>query len=315
MTISNDTLDIAGRGRQDMMITSRLTFDAPTRGPLYSDAYSEETAATTLVGVNAYQYINKTPFQMESSAHAPGLSLPPLKQRRVYFAAGHKVINEGPEESISEEEMQVRWWTQDDLDDIKQAAKEMSIRLRRQAKERGCYVEMAHKKTSLMLCNNFQELVKLTPSAPDQDLRHWCARSDGRRGLERFASKEYGNLRKDDVIQTREAVLQEQERQRQETVFCPEQMAKVSKEKSRRARTFSLFMGEADAQAAARENSSSAAATKRARVGNSSTSPQQPPQQQQRITQRNQMPAESAQSRDFASVETPMLQLAAWTSC
>lgn len=166
--------------------------------------------------------------------------------RRVAFA-GAKVINEGEPESISEEEMAVRWWTQDGLDQIKQAAKEMSLHLRRISKEKGCYVETAHKKTSLMLANNFKELVKLSASSPDQDLRHWCARNDGRRGLERFACKEYCNSRKDDVIGARNMVFQEQKRQRTERVYKPDIIAKVSKEKTRRARTFALFLGEADA--------------------------------------------------------------------
>lgn len=149
-------------------------------------------------------------------------------------------------EYLDEEDISCRWWTQDDLEQIKKEAKEMSILLRRASKEKGCYVEQAHKKTSLMLSNDFKSLVKLTPSSPDQDLVHWCLRSDGRRGLERFASKGYSALRKEDIMEARRLIFEEQERQRSKQINKPEIIAKIAKEASRRARTFSLFMGEAD---------------------------------------------------------------------
>jgi hypothetical protein len=98
---------------------------------------------------------------------------------------------------------------------------------------------------------NAPHALQLSASSPDEDLRHWCARSDGHRGLERFACRQYGSRRKDYVMNTRTAFFQEQERLRATGVPAmdvPEAVAKVSREKSRRARTFSLFMGEADAQ-------------------------------------------------------------------
>lgn len=228
--LTNDTFELTRRGRQDVLMESRLDFPFPyeTRNKPSNNAFS---------------------FPMTPSS-ASSLS------RRVDFS-GKLVINDNEHEIISEEDMASRWWSQSDLEEVKKGAKEMSLQLRRMAKERGCYVETAHKKTTLMLKNDFKELVKLSSSSPDQDLRHWCARSDGRRGLERFASKEFCNSRKDDVIDTRNTVFQEQERQRQLNVYLPEEIAKISKEKSRRARTFSLFMGEADAQEAVRGTSSS----------------------------------------------------------
>ena len=235
------------------------------------------------------------------------------KKRRVNFG-GSTIINQGSEETICDSEIQQRWWTPDDLDEIKRRAKEMSIRLRQQAKEKGCYIGMAHKKTSLMLTNNFPELVKLSPSSPDQDLRHWCARSDGRRGLERFASREYGICRKDDVLDARDAVFQEQERQRSSSEpsskvpLDPEAMAKVSKEKSRRSRTFSLFMGEADAQAAARmvaqeercEQQKQPSSSKRSKAAHTAAACSPKPQKQQRHS--------SSRRTDFEVDTTPLVQ-------
>ncbi|CAB9515740.1 expressed unknown protein [Seminavis robusta] len=178
---------------------------------------------------------------------------PALKKQKVSFDGPPCVINESTlaEECITHEDQVSRWWSQEDLDLIKQGAKKIITPLRKQAKEHGCFIETAHKKISLMLTNNFQELVKLGAASPDQDLRHWCARSDGRRGLERFACQEYGSMRQDDVAYTRKSVLEEQRRQRGGFAkVSPEAIANVSKTRSRRARTFSLFMGEADAQAA-----------------------------------------------------------------
>lgn len=220
--LSNDTFAITRRGRQDMLAESRIV---SRLDPLRSKPALEMTFLPSSSCISA-----------------------PCSRRQVGFS-GSKIINEGEAEAMSYDEMEARWWTQDDLEDIKQAAKALSLQLRRNAKDKGCYVESAHKKTSLMLANNFKELVKLSTSSPDQDLRHWCARNDGRRGLERFASKEYGRSRKDDVIYTRNTVFEEQSRQRENKNFDAELIAKVSKEKSRRARTFALFMGEADAQA------------------------------------------------------------------
>ena len=262
--MSNDTFEITRRGRQDAMMDSRLGG--------YSSRYGRPDLSLP------------DPRRWSSGSSMGG--------RRVSFA-GQKIINEGAYEVITEEEMEIRWWSQEDLDNIKKAAKEMSLKLRKLAKEKGCYVETAHKKTSLMLTNSFQELVKMSASSPDQDLRHWCVRSDGRRGLERFACREYGNTRKDDVISTRMAVFAEQDRQRKNNTYVPENIAKVSKAHSRRSRTFSLFMGEADAQSTRSVTRTSS--TKRVKGSHSS---HQPKQKQQRRVQ--------STSRGFA-VEAPVL--------
>lgn len=280
--MSNDTFEITRRGRQDV-----LTMD----GRLPVDRRYQRRGATD------FSFPAPTDSRWSNAT----------SKRRVSFA-GTKVINEGADEVITEEEMQIRWWSQDDLEMIKKCAKEMSLKLRKLAKERGCYVETAHKKTSLMLTNSFQELVKMTPSSPDQDLRHWCARSDGRRGLERFACRDFGNSRKEDVLGTRKAVFDEQDRQRRKQTYNPDNIAKVCKAHSRRSRTFSLFMGEADAQSA-NDLSSAASTSSRSRTSvqrtsskrvqaSRSPSRQQPKQKQQRRV--------AGTSRGFP-VEAPVL--------
>ena len=261
--LSNDTFEIRRRRRQDTVtIDARLLSENPIvslQGDVALPHLPTSSAAPAVL-------LSSTRF----SRGAPGIRTKP--RRNVNFG-GSSVINDCQRVLVDADETHIRWWTQEDLEQIKQAAKEMSLRLRRQAQERGCVVETAHKKTTLMLTNNFQELVKLSPSSPDQDLLHWCARSDGRRGLERFASREYGAKRKDDVLNTRTAVFQEQDRLRAigtNAAVEPEALAKVSREKSRRARTFSLFMGEADAQAVARGGTGPS--SKRCKVAQSNSS-------------------------------------------
>lgn len=270
--LSNDTFEITRRARQDRLTEGRLD--------------------------RAARYNNVEPMMMDPiidpSRHHCTAS---TGGRRVNFGAS-KIINEGGYEYITQEEMITRWWSQEDLEDIKRDAKIMSLKLRKLAKERGCYVETAHKKTSLMLTNDFQELVKMSASSPDQDLRHWTARSDGRRGLERFACRDYGNVRKDDVLGTRAAVFEEQERQRKTMVSSPELIAKVSKAKSRRSRTFSLFMGEADAQSRTPMRTKS----KRTKRDISQHSSSTPVSKQQRH-----VASSSGAPRNFSSHDAPLL--------
>lgn len=269
--MSNDTFEITRRGRQDRVEEGRLDRISP-RG--YNGHHNDMNCDPRWSSGSANHH-----HYRDSSSNSSNSS----NRRRVSFG-GQKIINEGAYEFISFEEMQIRWWSQEDLENIKRNAKEMSLKLRKLAKEKGCYVETAHKKTSLMLTNSFQELVKMSASSPDQDLRHWCARSDGRRGLERFASKEYGNTRKTDVIGTRNAIFHEQEKQRKRGIYSPENIAKVSKANSRRSRTFSLFMGEADAQTVPR-SAPTRTSSKRAKAPSHSPreSGQQPKQKQRRV--------------------------------
>jgi hypothetical protein len=156
-----------------------------------------------------------------------------------------KVIN--PETAFyTDRDIRIKWFGMDELGDIKQAAKDMSIVIRRKSKEQHCFLTMAHRKTSLILAADFKALIRLPTSTPDSDLQGWCAYADGRRGLERFASKDYSLLRRKDIIKTRKTVLAEQEKQKKAENQDPETIAKLARESSRRARTFALFFGAAD---------------------------------------------------------------------
>jgi hypothetical protein len=167
-------------------------------------------------------------------------------KKRVRFDRDKEVIN--PEAGYyTDEDVRIKWWGFDELDDIKQGAKEASIVLRKTIAVRECSLTMAHRKTSLILASDFKALIRLSPSTPDKDLQGWCSFDDGRRGLERFASKDYSCLRRQDITNTRESVMEEQQRQKETRKRDPEVIARVARETSRRARTFALFFGEADA--------------------------------------------------------------------
>jgi hypothetical protein len=175
------------------------------------------------------------------------LQQPKTPKRRVRFDRNKKVIN--PEAGYyTDEDVQIKWWGFDELDGIKQRAKETSIVLRKSLIGRESSLTMAHRKTSLILASDFKALIRLSPSTPDKDLQGWCSFDDGRRGLERFASKDYSCLRRQDITNTRESVMGEQQRQRETMKYDPEVIARVARETSRRARTFALFFGEADAR-------------------------------------------------------------------
>jgi hypothetical protein len=141
-----------------------------------------------------------------------------------------------------------KWFTSTDLLLIKENAKNQSATIRRSGPPESCSLTLAYRKTSLMLAKEFKELVKLSTTSPDQDLREWCAYNDGRRGLERFTSREYCYTRRADVVKTREAVLAEQDRQIESGERDDELIAKASREITRRARTFALFVAEADSK-------------------------------------------------------------------
>jgi len=112
---------------------------------------------------------------------------------------------------------------------------------------------LAHTKTKLMLQADFKSLMQLPRSTPAEDLQAWCTSDDGRRGLERFAFKEYGMRRKDEVAATRDSVLREQRRQRDQLDFDEEAIAQASRFTTRRARTFAHFLAVADGVAATTE--------------------------------------------------------------
>jgi len=172
----------------------------------------------------------------------------PLNQRRVRFhSAKPKVLN--PEtEYFLEDECLVRWWTTEELQKIRKSVKALCARIRYHRKCQDYELITAHRKITLMLASDFSTLTKMPLSLPDQDLSAWCSYNDGRRGLERFASKVYSCFRMNDIVVTREGVLREQLRQRQEGVTDPEMIAEVCQIASRRARSFAQFMAGADAQ-------------------------------------------------------------------
>jgi hypothetical protein len=147
----------------------------------------------------------------------------------------------------SHEKDQTTWLSPCDLRNIQQQAKTTSALVCHGANVQGCDLTLAHRKTTLMLAKNLRSLVKLSPTMPDQDLAVWCSHDDGRRGLERFASKLYNSFRYRDVTNTRMSVIGEQSRQRIEGINDPEAIAQVARTASCRARTFALYFGAADA--------------------------------------------------------------------
>ena len=191
---------------------------------------------------------------------------PAKSRKRVRFSFERRCL-EPAERFYTPQDIEAKWFTGDELVDIKERAKGQSAAIRRAGPPEACSLTMAYRKTSLMLAGDFQALVKLPTTSPDQDLRHWCAHNDGRRGLERFASREYCCLRRADITKTREVALAEQRRQRECGQFDEELLAKLSREASRRARTFALFVGEADSkQTRPLENARKAPPRKRSRI-------------------------------------------------
>jgi len=157
---------------------------------------------------------------------------------RVRFqSAKPKVLN--PEtEYFSEEECLVRWWSLEEFQKIRKSVKTICARIRCNAKCQDYELITAHRKITLILVSDFRSLMKMSRSLPNQDLSIWCAYNDGRRGLERFASKVYSFFRTTDIGKTREAVFREQVRQRREGVYDPDTLAELCQRASRRARSF-----------------------------------------------------------------------------
>ena len=171
----------------------------------------------------------------------------PSSRRKVRFNREHNTVINPQREYYTDEDVQIKWWSADDLHDMRQQARTLSTLLRRNAKFQDCVLTTAHRKITLMLASDFHSLIKLSPSSPDQDLAMWCSEEDGRRGLERFASKVYSAFRRSDVNNTRRAVISEQSRQRFQQQLNPEAIAQIARDCSRRARSFAQFFGGADA--------------------------------------------------------------------
>jgi hypothetical protein len=167
----------------------------------------------------------------------------------IRFGSIDDIINPTPE-FISDDDVNIRWYSMEELHCIKQQSKEDSNSIRQSSAGKDTCLCIAHRKTSLMLKSDFKSLVKLSPTTPDQDLSEWCSYDDGRRGLERFASRDYAALRRSDIHITRISVIEEFARQRNMFVFDHESVANLAREASRRSRTFARFFAEADAGAA-----------------------------------------------------------------
>jgi hypothetical protein len=175
------------------------------------------------------------------------------RQRRLRFDHCTHTINPDPE-YYTEQDMSMKWFAALELRAFKVQAKELSNTLRKSNKSQDQRtITSAHRKTTLMLKSDFKALTKLSPSTPDMDITRWCLFSDGRRGLERFASQDYAVMRQSDIRSTREAVRTEHDRQVISQVYDDEAVAKAAREVSRRARTFARFFGAADANVANRE--------------------------------------------------------------
>jgi hypothetical protein len=178
------------------------------------------------------------------------------RQRRIRFDHFTRTINPDPE-YYTEQDMSMKWFAAMELREFKVRAKELSNALRKSNKSQDQRsITVAHRKTTLMLKSDFKSLTKLSPSTPDLDITRWCLFSDGRRGLERFASQDYAVMRQSDIRLTRQAVLTEHARQVMNEEYDDEAVAKAAREVSRRARTFARFFGAADANVANRDEQS-----------------------------------------------------------
>jgi hypothetical protein len=180
------------------------------------------------------------------------------RKTRVQFAQIPTMIINTDQEFYDASDIEIKWWTSAELIVIRTSVKETVASLRgngqpgehHQQRTVDSCLAVAHHKTTLMLSSDFRGLMKLSPTTPEQDLYRWSSHDDGRRGLERFVSRDYCCFRRRDIASTRCGVIQEQFRQQQLGICEPELIAKLAREASRRARSFSLFMGEADALAA-----------------------------------------------------------------
>jgi hypothetical protein len=167
----------------------------------------------------------------------------------VQFRMDVEIVNPFTE-YYTDDDIATKWFLPDELFDIKQRAKEESCEIRKATKGQETSLCVAHRKTSLMLKSDFKSLIKLSPTTPDEDLTEWCSADDGRRGLERFASRDYAALRRNDIFNTRTAVMEAYARQQSLFIKDPEAIAIIARDASRRARTFARFFAAADAGAA-----------------------------------------------------------------
>jgi len=140
------------------------------------------------------------------------------------------------------------WWTMTELNESRLQARSLACSRAQDtthpSHSRVLLLELSYRKTTLILDSDFASLLKLSASTPDQDLRLW--QKCNLRGLERFVSAEYGLGRCKDVVRTRRAVFRVQSAHAGAPDLA-ERIATRCREETRRARTFALFLGEADA--------------------------------------------------------------------
>lgn len=203
-------------------------------------------------GISHNDAFSSERFAVPMKSQLEALSTIPCKttQKRVRFNDRlDKTVN--PENQFyTEDDIATKWWGERNLLEVRHQAKEFCSKLRQGPLTHDCDLNMAHRKITLILKRDFNALLKLTRTSPDQDLSAWCGQDDGRRGLERFISKVYASFRKRDVAGTVGAVLEEQQRQRLAQFNDPELIAQASRTASQRARSLANFFGAADAKQA-----------------------------------------------------------------
>ncbi len=203
-------------------------------GTVHNDTFSSERFAV--------------PMKSQLEAIAPILCT--HTKKRVRFNEYLNVTFDPENPYYTDEDIATKWWGEKTLLEVRQRARELSTSLRQSSGSHDCDLTMAHRKITLILKRDFNSLLKLTRTSPDQDLSSWCSHDDGRRGLERFTSKVYASFRKRDVAGTVAAVLEEQQRQSLSHVNDPELIAQASRTVSQRSRSLANFFGAADAKQA-----------------------------------------------------------------
>lgn len=161
------------------------------------------------------------------------------RHRRVLF--NPKVRTVKNPSILSTNDIQNIWWSSEELVSIKKNAKRMCLVLRK-----------SYGGTGLLNCHEKQGGLVFASDIPD--LYQWFCFTDGRRGLERFASKSFAIRRHRDIMDTRLAVMREQARWSELTTTIDhgqhdEAIARVAKLASENARAFATWMGEADSHA------------------------------------------------------------------
>jgi hypothetical protein len=188
------------------------------------------------------------------NVHDRGSSMPPKaaaersRSKCLRFARSSNEVAESHCE-LCEETILALWWSNAELSFMRKSAGDLSMLIRKVSKDGRCAVSTAYHKTKLMLQSDLETLVQLTPTTPERDLLRWCRKEDARRGLERWASKEYACERRQCIIDHVKAVVADQTGER-DSGEVAESLAKVAREHSRLSRTFALYFGEADALAA-----------------------------------------------------------------